>query len=222
MSPFALVKCSGASSTGRRFGPCSCSGGLLFTTGRERRNLLWRGLVMGAMVDSRLVDPSADRAVYKQLADVIRAQIETGELEPGQRLPAQKDYIQEYGVSRDTVERAMDVLLNEGLIVTDRRGRRNRVRPRADVTVVPVSRGTVSARMPTEPERRRLGIGPGVPILIVTRDDRTDRQHQDQNGDQDQERDRQEDGEVYPADQVEIHAGTQLEIDSIHEGRRCG
>jgi DNA-binding transcriptional regulator YhcF (GntR family) len=33
------------------------------------------------------VDPAADRPLYKQLADLIRAQIERGELVPGQRLP---------------------------------------------------------------------------------------------------------------------------------------
>jgi DNA-binding GntR family transcriptional regulator len=56
------------------------------------------------------IDPSADRAVYKQLADLIRAQIQSGEFKPGQRLPAQKGYMYEHGVSRDTVDRAMHVL----------------------------------------------------------------------------------------------------------------
>lgn len=155
-----------------------------------------------------LVDPSADRAVYKQLADLIRTQIETGELKPGQRLPAQKDYMQEHCISRVSVDRAMAVLRSEGLIVTERRG--SRVRSRTDVTVVFLGQGRVSARMPTEPERRRLGINPGVPVLIVTRDDHTDQQNQ--NRDQDQDQDQQE---IYPADAVEIHTGT-------HPGTRSG
>jgi GntR family transcriptional regulator len=135
-----------------------------------------------------LVDPSADRAVYKQLADLIRTHIENGEFAPGQRLPAQKDYMQEHGLSRCTVDRAMAVLRGEGLIVTDRRG--SRVRPDTDMTVVPVGQGTVSARMPTEPDRRRYHINAGVPVLIVTHDDQTDE-------------------EMYPADQVKIQIDIQ-------------
>jgi DNA-binding transcriptional MocR family regulator len=69
-----------------------------------------------------LVDPSLDRPLHKQLADLIRTQIQTGELAPGQRLPAQKDYAQEHGLSRYTVERAINALRHEGLIVTTRRG----------------------------------------------------------------------------------------------------
>jgi DNA-binding transcriptional MocR family regulator len=140
------------------------------------------------------IDPSADRAVYKQLADLIRAQIESGEFAPGQRLPAQKDYMQEHGISRVSVDRAMGVLRGEGLIVTGRRG--SRVRPDTDVTVVLVDRGDVSARMPTEPERHRYGISPGVPVLIVTRGG----QHQDH----DEARDQGRGEEIYPADQVKI------------------
>jgi hypothetical protein len=56
---------------------------------------------------SGVIDHSADRPVYKQLADLVRTQIQNGEFGPGQRLPAQKDYMQEHGLARDTVERAM-------------------------------------------------------------------------------------------------------------------
>jgi DNA-binding transcriptional regulator YhcF (GntR family) len=59
-----------------------------------------------------VIDHSADRPVYKQLADLVRTQIQNGEFGPGQRLPAQKDYMQEHGLARDTVERAMAVLRN--------------------------------------------------------------------------------------------------------------
>jgi DNA-binding transcriptional regulator YhcF (GntR family) len=153
--------------------------------GRVRRNGLWRGLALeGVVSDSMLVDPSSDRALYKQLADVIRAQISSGEFAPGQRLPAQKDYMQEHQVSRDTVERAMVLLRNEGLIVAERRGNGSRVRPVSTRMGVPLVRGEVFARMPTDPERKIYGIGEGVPLLVVKRDDH--------------------DEEIYPADQVEI------------------
>jgi DNA-binding GntR family transcriptional regulator len=62
--------------------------------------------------------------LYKQLADLVRVQIRNGEFGPGQRLPSQKDYMQEHRLSRLTVGRAMTVLRIEGLIITDRRGNR--------------------------------------------------------------------------------------------------
>jgi DNA-binding transcriptional regulator YhcF (GntR family) len=121
------------------------------------------------------VDPGADRAVYKQLADLIRDQIRSGELPPGRRLPAQKDYMQEHGISRDSVERAMQVLRSEGLIITDRRG--SYVRSHGERIVVRVERGRISARMPSEPERRGLGLTEGVPLLVVAGADGSEQVH---------------------------------------------
>jgi len=112
------------------------------------------------------IDPSADRPVYKQLADLIRASIDGGELRPGQRLPAESDYVAEFGISRDSVRRAMAVLRGEGLIITELRG--SRVREPGEAVTVQITPGThVTARMPTEPERKRLGIAEGVPILVI-------------------------------------------------------
>ncbi|MEV1198486.1 hypothetical protein [Microbispora rosea] len=39
------------------------------------------------------------------------------------------------------------------------------------VTVSITSGAQVTARMPTEPERRQLGIAEGVPILVITEPD---------------------------------------------------
>jgi DNA-binding transcriptional regulator YhcF (GntR family) len=132
------------------------------------------------------IDHAADRAVYKQLADLIRAQIQSGEFRPGQRLPAQKDYMQEHYLARHTVDRAMIVLRGEGLIVTDRGG--SYVRDQLDQEAVHVEQGEISARMPTAPERRRHDIKEGVPMLVVTRDGQED--------------------EIHPADRVVIQVGT--------------
>ncbi|MEV4104999.1 winged helix-turn-helix domain-containing protein [Nonomuraea sp. NPDC049649] len=113
------------------------------------------------------IDPSADRPVYKQLADLIRARIEGGELRPGQRLPAESDYVAEFGISRDSVRRAMAMLRGEGLIVTELRG--SRVREAGEAATVEIAPGTqVTARMPTEPERRQIGVAEGVPVLVIT------------------------------------------------------
>jgi DNA-binding GntR family transcriptional regulator len=131
------------------------------------------------------VDPVADRPLYKQLADLIRDQIERGELAPGQRLPTEPDYMRRYGISRDSVRRAVAIVRGEGLIVTERRG--SYVRGRPAPKVVHVGRGRISARLPTDPERRAMRLDEGVPVLVITRHGGGE--------------------ELHPADRTEIVAG---------------
>lgn len=152
-------------------------------TGRSRQKVS----EMNTYDPSRVVDHTADRAVYKQLADLIRAQIQSGEFKPGQRLPAQKDYMYEHGVSRSTVDRTMTLLRNEGLVVVKRGG--SRVREPEDRTILCLSRGKVSTRIPTEPERREYGVREGVAVLVVKHDGQED--------------------EIYPGDEVEIWIGAE-------------
>jgi GntR family transcriptional regulator len=56
--------------------------------------------------------------VYVQLADHIAARIASGDLRPGARLPAERDLAADYGVSADTVRRAVAVLRERALVVT--------------------------------------------------------------------------------------------------------
>lgn len=117
-----------------------------------------------------MIDPDSGRPVYRQLADEIRAQIEKGELRPGQRLRTEPEYVDEHGISRESVRKAMAELRAGGLIVTTKQG--SRVRPLVEVTRVTISRHTqVSTRMPTLQERRKLGIGEGVPVFVVEHPD---------------------------------------------------
>lgn len=55
---------------------------------------------------------------YRQLADVIRARIESGELERFDPLPSESTLEQDFGLGRDTVRKALAVLRDEGLIFT--------------------------------------------------------------------------------------------------------
>jgi GntR family transcriptional regulator len=64
------------------------------------------------------IDPARPVHVYVQLADHIAARIAAGDLQPGARLPAERDLAAEYGVSTDTVRRAVAVLRERALIVT--------------------------------------------------------------------------------------------------------
>lgn len=55
---------------------------------------------------------------YQQIADRLRAQIRSGALEPGQRLPSEPDLAAEYEASRNTVRLAIALLINQGLVVS--------------------------------------------------------------------------------------------------------
>jgi DNA-binding GntR family transcriptional regulator len=54
---------------------------------------------------------------YLQLAALIRGQIESGELAPGQQLPSALALSERYQVSAPTVKKALGVLKAEGLIM---------------------------------------------------------------------------------------------------------
>jgi GntR family transcriptional regulator len=58
-----------------------------------------------------------DRALHRQLADVIRDAIRRGQLRPGETLPAEADISARTGLSRTTVREALDVLTGEGLVI---------------------------------------------------------------------------------------------------------
>ncbi|GAB2512079.1 HTH-type transcriptional repressor YvoA [Corynebacterium atrinae] len=66
--------------------------------------------------------PSKRPPAYVMIADQLRGRIERGELLPGDRLPAERELVDEFGVARMTVRHALDILQLEGLI-DRRRGR---------------------------------------------------------------------------------------------------
>jgi DNA-binding GntR family transcriptional regulator len=53
---------------------------------------------------------------YHRVADALRTEIRTGELHPGQRLPAETALVERFRVSLPTVRQALSVLRAEGLI----------------------------------------------------------------------------------------------------------
>jgi DNA-binding GntR family transcriptional regulator len=53
---------------------------------------------------------------YLQLAAIIRGQIESGDLAPGQQLPSALTLAATYQVSAPTVKKAISLLKDEGLI----------------------------------------------------------------------------------------------------------
>lgn len=129
------------------------------------------------------IDPGSYEPAYRQLARILREAIDTGELEPGQSLPSESSMVQQHGVSRETARKAVALLRGEGVVVTEH-ARGSYVRDVPEMTVVRVGPdAAVRSRMPSVEERRRLGIGEGVPVFVVAVDGSA---------------------EVYPADRTEL------------------
>ena len=78
--------------------------------------MLGRGYLSAAVTYGDLValDPDAVTPLYVQLADLLRAAIESGRLSG--RLPSVESLTQEHGVSHITAEKALGVLKDEGLV----------------------------------------------------------------------------------------------------------
>ena len=62
------------------------------------------------------LDHDAAEPPWRQLAATLRAQIESGELAPGDRLPSILTLSQEYEVASVTVRKALNSLKQDGLI----------------------------------------------------------------------------------------------------------
>jgi GntR family transcriptional regulator len=78
--------------------------------------------------EAPMIDRSSDRPAWKQLADIIRQQIHTGQLAGGDSLPGEGSLSDHYQVSRHTVKAALNSLKADGLLLSTR-GRPWWVRP---------------------------------------------------------------------------------------------
>jgi GntR family transcriptional regulator, transcriptional repressor for pyruvate dehydrogenase complex len=65
-------------------------------------------------------EPAVRPPAYQALADDLRAQITSGALRPGERLPAEPQLCVRSGLSRSTVREALRLLASQHLIVTTR------------------------------------------------------------------------------------------------------
>lgn len=131
-----------------------------------------------------MVDYDSDLTVKQQIVDALRARIDAGEWQPRRRLPSVVHLSQEFGVARDTILRALDVLRDLGLIYTVK-NRGSFVKAGADfMTVIRLEPGMrVIARPAREHETAELDLPDGGWVMVVERGG---------------------EAEVLPADRVEI------------------
>jgi GntR family transcriptional regulator len=74
------------------------------------------------------VDPQSATPVYVQVADILRARIESGKLLPDRPVPSESQLQQEFGVARGTARKAIALLREQGFVVTVK-GRGSYVNP---------------------------------------------------------------------------------------------
>lgn len=87
-----------------------------------------RGRVVRSDAGS-LADASANVPQYRRIAAELRAQIERGELGPGDALPSEATLMERHGVSRGTARQALGALEGAGLVESKHgKGRFVRVR----------------------------------------------------------------------------------------------
>lgn len=64
-----------------------------------------------------MLDANAQLPLYKQLKEVIKTKINTGEYTENKRIPTEPEFIKNYGVSRITVRKAIEELVAEGYLI---------------------------------------------------------------------------------------------------------
>ena len=118
--------------------------------------------------------------LYRRVAAELLGELRAGTVPPGERLPGERQLAEHFGVSRETVRQALQLLRLEGLIATDRRG------SHAALPGVPVeapavagfplgapqagreavARATVTWEVPPPGHAEPLGLAPGRPTLV--------------------------------------------------------
>ena len=65
-----------------------------------------------------VIDHDGPVPPYVQLAEILAARIARGDWSPGRRMASESDLVQQYGLARSTVRKAVARLVDEGLVRT--------------------------------------------------------------------------------------------------------
>lgn len=63
-----------------------------------------------------MLDREGPVLLYVQIAEQIRERIDSGDLSPGTAVPSEVELVEKYGVTRQTVRRAIKLLKEEGVV----------------------------------------------------------------------------------------------------------
>ncbi|MFD5568569.1 GntR family transcriptional regulator [Streptomyces cadmiisoli] len=124
---------------------------------------------------------TGEQPLYWRIATRLLGELRDGTVPPGERLPAERRLAERYGVSRETVRQALEVLRHEGLVATDRRGSHATLsgrpveRPtslafplgvRRDAEPHTADRATVTWETPPPEHAEALSLAPHLPTLM--------------------------------------------------------
>ncbi|MEV5431632.1 GntR family transcriptional regulator [Streptomyces sp. NPDC052701] len=124
--------------------------------------------------------PTGGGPLYRRIATQLLTELHDGTVPPGGRLPAERRLAEHFGVSRETVRQALELLRRDGLVATDRRG------SHATLPGLPVespafltfpvgaraadpgaaARATVAWEPPPPEHAEALGLAPDRPALV--------------------------------------------------------
>jgi DNA-binding GntR family transcriptional regulator len=99
------------------------------------------------------------RPPYIQAADVLRAAIASGELSPGQKLPSARELQQRFDIASSTVQNALRLLKEEGLIYS--------VQGRGSYVSSPPGAGAEQILIQPTPGGGAVSVGRGGRSLVV-------------------------------------------------------
>jgi GntR family transcriptional regulator len=130
------------------------------------------------------IDRSSFEPAYVQLVNILQGQIASGEFRSGERLPSESQLCRRYRVSPMTVRRAINILLQHGLVSTTQ-GRGTFVKPMELSTVMfgldelrgifgrnnqnKVKLLEVSIRRADRDVAARLDLAPGDRVILIRR-----------------------------------------------------
>ena len=63
---------------------------------------------------------STDKPIFLQLAEIIKSDIISGKFKTNEKLPSVRDFALTYSVNPNTVQKALQILEDDKLIITDR------------------------------------------------------------------------------------------------------
>ncbi|MEU2748302.1 GntR family transcriptional regulator [Streptomyces collinus] len=124
--------------------------------------------------------PAEGEPLYSRIATELLGELRDGIVPPGERLPGERRLAGHFGVSRETVRQALELLRRDGLVATDRRGSHATLPglpvetpasltfPVGARTAAPggVARATVTWEQPPADHAEALGLAPGRPTLV--------------------------------------------------------
>lgn len=61
-----------------------------------------------------------DKPIFMQLADILKGLIVSGRFKVNDKLPSVREFALEYSINPNTVQKALQILEEDGLIITDR------------------------------------------------------------------------------------------------------